>query len=110
MTLRANELQNNLGTLTWEAEWLASLETPTAQPTFKPNEVKDPAPFTGIQTNLKHFKIQLTLVLANVERLTNIQHQLRYYCSLLKGDAYTIMEPYVSTSGVTFPDIEAVLK
>ena len=41
-TSRANELQNSLGTMTRLAEPLASPETPTAQPAFKPKEVKDP--------------------------------------------------------------------
>ena len=92
------------------AECFAFLETPTAQPAFKPKEVKDPEPFTGIQTDLKHFKNQLALVLADMGRFTHIQYQLRYCFSLLKGDAYTIMEPYVSPSGVAFPDVEASLK
>ena len=86
-TLRANELQNSLDTMTWLADWLASLETPRALPSFKPKEVKDPEPFTGIQTDLKCLQSQLDLVLADVGRFTNIQHQLRYCCSLLKGDA-----------------------
>ena len=39
-----------------------------------------------------------------------MQHQLHYSFSLLKGDAYTIIEPYyVSPSGVAFPDSEAFL-
>ena len=92
------------------ADRLASLETPRAMPTFKPKEVKDPEPFTGIETDLKRFKNQLSLVLANVGRFTDIQHQLRYCFSLLKGDAYTIMEPYISPSRVAFPVIEAFLK
>ena len=92
------------------ADRLASLETPRALPAFKPKEVKDPEPFTGIQTDLKRFKNQLALVLADVGRFTDTQHQLRYCFSLLKGDAYTTMEPYVSPSGVAFPDIEAFLK
>ena len=109
-TSRANGLQNSLRTMTRLADQLASLETPRALPAFKPKEVKDPEPFTGIQTDLKHFKNQLALVLADVGRFTNIQHQLRYCFSLRKGDAYTIMKPYVSPSGMAFPDIEAFLK
>ena len=73
-------------------------------------EVKDPEPFTGIQTDLKRFNNQLALVLADVGRFTDVQYELRYCFSLLNGDAYTIMEPYVSPSGVAFPDIEAFLK
>ena len=110
VTSRANQLQNSLGTMTRLAERLASQETPTAQPAFKRKEVKDPEPFTGIQRHLKRFKNQLALVLADVGCLTDIQHELRYCFSLLKRDAYTIMEPYVSPSGVAFPDIEAFLK
>ena len=91
------------------ADRLSSLETSQAQPAFKPKEVKDPDPFTGSQTDLKRFKNQLALVLADVGRFTDTQHQLRYSFPLLKGDAYTIMEPYVSPSGVAFPDIEAFL-
>ena len=92
------------------ADRLASLEIPRALPCFKPKEVNNPEPFSGIQTDLKRFKNQLALVAADVGCFTDIQHQLRYYFSLLKGDAYTIMEPYVSPSGVAFPDIEAFLK
>ena len=91
------------------ADRLASLETPKAQPAFKPKEVKDPDPFTGSQTDLKRCKNKLALVLADVVRFTDTQHQLRYSFSLLQGDAYIIMEPYVSPSGVAFPDIEACL-
>ena len=92
------------------ADRLASLETPRALPSFKPKEVKDPEPFTGIQTDLKRFKNQLALFLADVGRFTDIQHQLRDCYSILNGDAYTIMEPYVSQSRVAFPDIKAFLK
>ena len=109
-TLRANKLQNSLDTMTPLADRLASLEAPRVLPSFKPKEVKDPEPFTGIQTDLKRFNNQLAHVLADVERFTDIQHQLRYCFSLLKGDAYTIMEFYVSPSGVAFPNIEAFLK
>ena len=56
------------------------------------------------------FKIWLALVLADVGRFTNIQHQLCYSFSLLKDNAYTIMEPYNSLSGVAFQEIEAILK
>ena len=73
-TLRANELQNSLGTMTWLADRLASLETPHAQPAFKPKEVIDLEPFTGRQIDLKRFKNQLALVLANVGRFTDTQH------------------------------------
>ena len=41
--------------------------------TFKPKEVKDPEPFTGIQTDLKRFMNQLALVLADVGCFTDIQ-------------------------------------
>ena len=64
---------------------------------------------TGVQTCALPI-YQLALVLADVGRFTDIQHQLRYCFSLPNGDAYTTMEPYVSPSGVTFPDIEAFLK
>ena len=96
--------------MTWLADRLASPETPRVLPSFKPKKVKDPEPFTGIQTDLKRCKNQLALVLADVERFTDIQHQLRYCFSRLKGDGYTIIEPYVSPSGVAFPDIEAFMK
>ena len=69
-------------------------ETPRALPSFKPKEVQDPEPFTDIQTNVKRFTNQLALVLAAVGRFTDIQHQRCYCFSLLKGDAYTFMEPY----------------
>ena len=109
-TLRANKQQNSLDNMTWLAVRLASLETPRARPSYKPKEVKDPEPLTGIQTDLKCFKNQLALVLADVGCFTNIQHQLCYCFSLLKIDANTILEPYVSPSGVAFPDIEAFLE
>ena len=108
-TSRANELLNSLCTMTRLTDRHASLENRQAQPAFKPKETKDPEPFTGSRTDLKRFRIQLALVLADVGRFTDTQHQLRYSFSLLKGNAYTIMEPYVSPSGVTFPDIEAFL-
>ena len=47
------------------------------------------------------------LVLANVGRFTDAQHQQRNSLSLLKGNACTIMKPYVNPSGVAFSDIEA---
>ena len=96
--------------MTQLAERLASLETPTAQPALKPKEVKDLEPYTSIQKDLKRFMNQLVLVLADVGRPTDIQYQLCHCFSLLKGDAYTIMEPFVSLSGVAFPDIEVFLK
>ena len=86
-TLRANELQNSLDTMTRLADRLASADTPRALPSFKPKKVKDLEPFTGIQTDLKCFKNQLTRVLAAVGCYTDIQHQLHYCFSLLKGDA-----------------------
>ena len=43
-TLRANELQHRLETMTRLADRLASLETPRALPSFKPKDVKDPSP------------------------------------------------------------------
>ena len=92
------------------ADRLATLENPPSRQSFKPKEVKDPEPFTGSQHDIKRFKNQLSLVLADADRFTDNQRQLRYYFSLLRGDAYTIMEPYVSSTGVTFPDTEAFLK
>ena len=89
---------------------LATLGNPPSCQSFKPKEVKDPEPFTGSQHDLKHFKNQLSLVLTDANQFTDNQHQLRYCFSLIWGDAYTTMEPYVSSTGVTFPDIEAFLK
>src|SRR6266699_3595100 len=90
------------------ATHLATLETPSRQ-TSKPKEVKDPDPFQGGQADLKRFKNQLSLVLADGHHFDNNQHRLRYCFSLLKGDAYTTMEPYVSSAGVAFTDTEAFL-
>ena len=81
---QVNELQNSLSTITRLANRLASLETPQAQSTYKPKKVKDPEPFTGSQTDLKYFKNQLAVVLADVGRFTDSQHQLHYSFSLLK--------------------------
>ena len=106
---RANEMQNSLCTMTRLADRHASLETPQAQLALKPKEVKDPERFTGSQTDLKRLKNQLALVLADGGRFMDTQHQLRYSFSLMKGDAYTIMEPCVSPSAVAFPDLEAFL-
>ena len=52
----------------------------------------------------------LYLVLADVGCFTDIQYLLRYSFSILKGDAYIIMEPYVSPAGVAILDIESFLK
>ena len=49
------------------------------------------------------------LVLADGGRFTDEQRRLRYCFSLLKGDAYTTMEPYVSTAGVALADVAAFL-
>ena len=95
--------------MTWLADRLVSLEVPRALPSLKPKEIKDPEPCTGIQIDLKRLKNQLAIVLADVGRFTDIQHQLHYCFSLLKGDAEKIMEPYVSPSRVAFHDIKAFL-
>ena len=108
-TTRANELQNSLSIMTHLADQLASLETPQAQPAFKPKKVMDLESLTRNQTDPKHFQNQLALVLADLGRFTDTQHQLRYSFSLLEGDAYTIMVPYVRPSEVAFPDIETFL-
>src|SRR6266705_2611752 len=103
-TTRATALETQVESLTLMGTRLATLETP---PRAKPKEVKDPDPFHGGQADLKRFKNQLSLVLADGQRFENDQHCLRYCFSLLKGDAYTTMEPYVSQTGVAFADTEA---
>ena len=109
-TARANKLQNSLDTMTRLADWLDSLDTTRSQTLFKLKEVEDPWSFTSIQTNLNHFKNQPALLLADVGRFPAIYNRLRYSNSLLNGDAYTIMDPYVSLSVVAFPNILAFLK
>ena len=98
---QANADENHLATMTILAEHLAALENPAPAPRQKPMEVATPAAFSGTQSDLKCFKTQLSLVLADEERFQDEQHRLRYCFSLLKGDAYTTMEPLVS------PDVTA---
>jgi hypothetical protein len=113
---RANRLADQLNTMTNLANRLATLENPVqvapaapAGPRAKPMEVKAPDSYEGSRADLKRFKNQLSLVLADVDRFTGEQHRLRYAFSLLKGEAYTVMEPFVSPEGVNFADTAAFL-
>ena len=104
---RANAAENRLATMTTLAERLAALENPAPAPRQKPMEVATPAAFSGAQPDLKRFKTQLSLVLVDEGRFQDEQHRLRYCFSLLKGDAYTTMEPLVSPDGVNLADTAA---
>ena len=106
---RANATENRLATMTTFAERLAALENPAPASRQKPMEVATPAAFSGSQPDLKRFKTQLSLVLADEGRFQDEQHRLRYCFSLLKGDAYTTMEPLVSPDGVNLADTAAFL-
>jgi hypothetical protein len=111
-TARANRLTIDLQTMTTLANRLATLENP--QPPGpagrKPKEVGDPDKYDGSRAELKKFKNQLALVLADGDRFTNEQHRLRYAFSLLKGEAYTVLEPFVTAEGVNFADTAAFLE
>ena len=106
---RANAAKNRLATMTTLAERLAALENPAPATRQMPMEVATPATFSGAPPDLKRFKTQLSLVLADEGRFQNEQHRLRYCFSLLKGDAYTTMEPLVSPDGVNLADTAAFL-
>lgn len=111
-TARANRLTTDLATMTTLANRLAILEGPApppGQPRAKPMEVKAPDAYEGSRADLKRFKNQLSLVLADADRFTNEQHRLRYSFSLLKGEAYTVMEPFVTPAGVNFDNTAAFL-
>lgn len=47
--------------------------------------------------------------MADGGRFTDEQHRLRYCFSLLKGDAYATLEPYMGPAVVAFPDTTAFL-
>lgn len=59
----------------------------------------------GGQTDLKPFKNRPSLVLADGARFLDEQHKLHYCLSLLKGDAYFTMEPFLSPMGFTLEDM-----
>jgi hypothetical protein len=76
----------------------------------KPKETSDPDKFDGSRTALKKFKNQLSLVLAEQNRFTDEQHRLRYCFGLLKGEAYTTLEPFIGNNGqISFEDTAAFL-
>ena len=106
---RANAAENRLATMTTLAERLAALENPTPTPCQKPMEVATPAAFSGTQPDLKRFKSQLSLAFTDEGRFQDEQHRLRYCFSLLKGNAYTTMEPLDSPDGVNLADTAAFL-
>ena len=66
-TRRTDGLRDSLSTMTRLADRLAILENLPSRQSLKPKEVKDPEPFTGSQYDLKRFKNQLSLVLADAD-------------------------------------------
>lgn len=106
---RANAAENRLATMTTLAERLVTLGHPTAASRSKPIEVRTPEEFTGSQSDLKRFENQLSLVLADEARFPDEQHKLCYCFSLLKGDAYATMEPFLGPMGIDLANTAAFL-
>ena len=105
----ANAAENRLATMTTLAECLTALQNPAPTSRQKPMEVATPAAFSAAQPDLKRFKIQLSLVLADEGHFQDEPHRLRYCFSLQKGDAFTTMEPLISLNGVNLADTAAFL-
>src|SRR5258708_544201 len=92
------------------AQRLVTLENPGPdRPRVKPVKVQSPEPYKGSRADLMRFKMQLFLVLADADRFTRELHRVRYCFSMMKGEAYTFMEPFVTPAGVNFDDITAFL-
>jgi len=104
------ELQQQLTDARTIATRLAALEGP-GQARIKPADIPDPDTFDGKRDDLRIFITMLRLkVEGNADRFPNIQHQLRYAFSFLRGAAYNTLEPYVRNNEIDFEDLDGFIQ
>jgi len=73
----------------------------------KPADIPDPDTFDGTREKLRPFITKLRLKIAgNTNKFPDIQHQLRYAFSFLRGPAYDTMEPHLFENRINFSSLE----
>jgi hypothetical protein len=73
----------------------------------KPADIPDPDTFDGTREKLRPFITKLRLKIAgNTNKFPDVQHQLRYAFSFLRGPAYDTMEPHLLENKINFSTLE----
>ena len=73
----------------------------------KPADIPDPDTFDGSHEKLHPFITKLRLKIAgNTNRFPDVQHQLRYPFSFLRGPVYDTMEPHLHENRINFTSLE----
>jgi hypothetical protein len=103
--IRTTELERLLTEQRLISTRLAQLQGPMNANT-KPADIPDPDTFDGTRDHLRPFITKLSLKIAgNTTRFPDLQHQLRYAFSFLRGPAYNTMEPHLRNNEVNFTSL-----
>jgi len=108
--IRTAELERLLTEQRLISTRLAQLQGPTNVIT-KPADIPNPDTFDGTRDHLRPFITKLSLKIAgNTAKFPDVQHQLRYAFSFLRGAAYNTMEPHLRNNKVDFTSLEEFIE
>jgi len=109
---RTSELERLLTEQRTISTRLAQLEVSgNAHANTKPADIPDPDTFDGTRDHLRPFITKLSLKIAgNTARFPDVQHQLRYAFSFLRGAAYNTMEPHLRNNMVNFTSLDEFIE
>ena len=103
---RTSELEHQLTEQRLISPRLAQVSSPLTT-NVKPADIPDPDTFDGTRDNLRPFITKLRLKIAgNTAKFPDVQHQLRYAFSFLRGAAYNTMEPHLHNNEVGFASLD----
>lgn len=110
--IRTAELERLLTEQRLISSRLAQLQGPTSvNISTKPADIPDPDTFDGTRDSLRPFITKLRLKIAgNSAKFPDVQHQLRYAFSFLRGAAYNTMEPHLHDNEVRFTSLEEFME